>query len=246
MKDYKTYRFTGKELLIYGAEGAGIVAMMAWIFYRSFIAVVILLPMTAFFFRYKREQLKKKREFELSMEFKEAIMSVNASLTAGYSIENAFVEAGKEMARLYGEDGLITREFRFLTRALKANETLEDILTDVADRSGIEDIRDFADVFRAAKRSGGDLNRIIRRAADTINEKMDVMREIETLTSAKRFENRIMEVVPFAIICYIGLTSPDFIEALYHNATGIVIMTVCLGIYITGFVLAEKIVNINI
>ena len=180
------------------------------------------------------------------MEFREAIMSVNASLTAGYSIENAFVEAGKDMAKLYGEDGLITREFVYLTRALRANETLENVLSDMARRSGVDDIRDFADVFAAAKRSGGDLNRIIRRAADTISEKMDVKREIETLTSSKRYENRIMEIVPFAIICYISLTSPDFIEALYHNATGIAVMTVCLIIYGAGFVMAERIVNIQI
>ena len=246
MTDYKTYRFSGKEKLLYGAESAALVAMIAYVFYRSFVAVVFLLPLIFFFFRYKRTELKRKRKYELSMEFREAIMSVNASLTAGYSIENAFVEAGKDMAKLYGEDGLITREFVYLTRALRANETLENVLSDMARRSGVDDIRDFADVFAAAKRSGGDLNRIIRRAADTISEKMDVKREIETLTSSKRYENRIMEIVPFAIICYISLTSPDFIEALYHNATGIAVMTVCLIIYGAGFVMAERIVNIQI
>ena len=246
MTDYKVYKFSGKEMLIYGAEGLAIVAMIGFVFYRSFIAVVFLLPLIGFFLKYKKSQLKRKRKYELSMEFKEAIMGVNTSLTAGYSIENAFIEAGKDMARLYGEDGLITKEFVYLTRALRANETLESILSDMAGRSGVEDIRDFADVFAAAKRSGGDLNRIIRRAADTISEKMDVKREIETITSSKSFENRIMEIVPFAIICYISLTSPDFIEGLYHNATGVIIMTVCLLIYAAGFVMAEKIVNIQI
>ncbi len=246
MKDYKVYKFSGKEKILYTTEALLLIAMIAYVFYRSVLAAVLLLPLAVFFFRYKRAELKRKRKYELSMEFREAIMSVNASLTAGYSIENAFIEAGKDMARLYGEDGLITKEFALLTRALRANETLEVILSDLARRSGVEDIRDFADVFAAAKRSGGDLNRIIRRAADTISEKMDVKREIETLTSSKRYENRIMEIVPFAIICYISLTSPDFIEGLYHNATGIAVMTVCLVIYAAGFVMAERIVNIQI
>lgn len=246
MTDYKTYRFSGKESLIYFTEALAIVAMTAFVFYRSFAAMIVLSPVVWFFLRYKKAELKRKRKFELAMEFREAIMSVNASLTAGYSIENAFIEAGRDMAKLYGEDGLITKEFVYLTRALRANETLESILSDMARRSGIEDIRDFADVFAAAKRSGGDLNRIIRRAADTISEKMDVKREIETLTSSKKFENRIMEIVPFAIICYISLTSPDFIEDLYHNVTGVIVMSVCLLIYAAGFILAEKIVNIQI
>ena len=106
MTDYKVYRFSGKEKILYGTEAVALVVMIAYVFYRSFIAAVLLLPLTFIFFKYKKAELKRKRKYELSMEFREAIMSVNAALTAGYSIENAFVEAGKDMAKLYGEDGL--------------------------------------------------------------------------------------------------------------------------------------------
>ena len=63
MTDYKTYRFSGKEKLLYGAESAALVAMIAYVFYRSFVAVVFLLPLIFFFFRYKRTELKRKRKY---------------------------------------------------------------------------------------------------------------------------------------------------------------------------------------
>ncbi|MCR4740695.1 MAG: hypothetical protein K5886_10620, partial [Lachnospiraceae bacterium] len=126
-------------------------------------------------------------------------------------------------------------------RRLRSNETLEKILLDLSERSGIEDIEDFANVFAAAKRSGGDFTRIIRKAAESIGDKMDIRREIRTATSSKRYETRIMEAVPFGIIVYLNLTSPGFLSVLYHDLKGYVIMTVCLLLYLTGFCMAEKI-----
>ncbi|MCR4909078.1 MAG: type II secretion system F family protein [Lachnospiraceae bacterium] len=244
--NYKVYHFTFREWTIAVCTGAGIAAGIAWIFYKSVLALPALIPIIFLYIRYHREEKKDRRLYELSLEFKEAILAVGGALSAGYSIENAFLSALADMEKLYGRDGLITGELILLSRRLKANENIEDILSDLSDRSGIEDIRDFADVFRSAKRNGGNLSAVIRRAADTISDKIEVRREIETLMSAKRFENRIMQLVPFGILCYIGLTSPDFIEPLYHNPTGVIIMTGCLALYAFAFCLSEKILRIQI
>ena len=90
------------------------------------------------------------------------------------------------MKQTYGEDAPIVIEYRRMAERLKNNEAIEVILKDFALRSGVEDIRDFSDVFSAAKRSGGDMGKIIRRASGNISEKMEVKREIDTLISSKR------------------------------------------------------------
>ncbi len=244
--NYKVYRFSPKEWIAALLTGITIASGIAWIFYRSLLALPALCPIVFLYIRYNRREKRDRRLYELSLEFKEAILSVGGALGAGYSIENAFLSAANDMEKLYGREGLITRELTLLSRRLRANENIEDILSDLSDRSGLEDIRDFADVFRSAKRNGGNLNAVIRRAADTISDKIEVRREIETLMAAKRFENRIMQLVPFGILCYIGLTSPDFIAALYHNPTGVFIMTGCLGVYAFAFFLSEKILHIQI
>ena len=241
---YDTYRFSKGERAAYLFAGGVAAALVAWTFYKSIAVFFILLPPTEYvFIRYVKKSLTEKRRFELSLEFREAIMAVQASLNAGYSVENAFIEAGRVMESMYGSSGLITAEFKVLTRRLRSNESLEKILSDLAERSGVEDIEDFANVFSAAKRSGGDFTRIIRKASDSIGDKLDIRRDIRTSINSRRYETRIMEMVPFGIIMYLNITSADFLSSLYRNAVGMVIMTVSLVLYLTGFFMAERITS---
>ncbi len=244
--DYRRYIFSPVEALTVTACSVLIPAAIAFIFYRSIVALVALIPLGVYIFRKMRGERIRKRAYELNLEFREAIMSVQTALNAGYSVENAFIEAGHEMEVMYGPEAMITTEFRMIERRLRSNENVERIVMELAERSGLEDIRDFADVFIAAKRSGGDLSRIIRRTADTISDKIEVRREIETLLSAKRMENRIMQGVPFFIIAYLSAASPEFIAPLYHNVMGIGVMTFCLVLYAVAFLLSEKIIDIRV
>lgn len=243
---YATYEYSRQELLeniiVYAAIAAGV----AYLFYQSIWAFLILLLGIKKYLERKRKQLLRKRERELSEQFKEAIMAVSASLGAGYSVENSFKEAVKDLRNLYGEGSIIVNEFENLSGRLSANETLESILKDLALRSNSEDISDFTEVFVTAKRTGGDLTAIIRRTAFHIGEKQEVKRDIETVMSSKKMEQSVMNVIPFAIVAYLRLTSPGFLDPLYHNIGGVVIMTACLGLYIFAYALSEKITDIEV
>ena len=235
-----------KENLLTVAEFIAIDALISFIFYRSLLPFVLFLPLYFKYRKYRKRSFGLKRKRELSAQFRESILSVSNALNAGYSVENAFIEAYSDMKQMYGDDAVISAEYRMIAKRLKNNENIEIIMSDLASRSGIEDIEDFADVFSAAKRTGGDMTKIIKRASANISDKIDVKREIETLMSSKKYEQRIMEIVPFAIIGYLGITSPGFLDILYHNVTGVVVMTVCLLIYACGFVLAEKVISIEV
>ncbi len=241
--NYDRYSFSRMELFMYGVLGLITDALISWAFFRSAAAFFILMiPVFFFFFRTVRMSLLEKMRYEFSLEFREALLSVQSSLNAGYSVENAFIEAEKVMEDMFGESK-VTTELKMLTRRLRSNEALEKILSDLADRSGIEDVEDFANVFYAAKRSGGDFTRIIRKAVDSISDKMEVRRDIRTGISAKRYENRIMEIVPFGIIVYLNLTSSGFLSPLYHNVKGNIIMAFCLVLYASGVAMAEHIMR---
>ena len=71
------------------------------------------------------------------------------------------------------------------------NENIESILKDFAERSGIEEIQHFADVF-GFKRTGGNLVEIIRTTTRMISERIEIKQEIETSLAAKRQEQRIL------------------------------------------------------
>ncbi|WP_331673873.1 hypothetical protein, partial [Eisenbergiella porci] len=123
--DYRKYTFSRKEILLYGAQGVGIAALLAWFFYHSFWAVLPLSPLILFTFKETEKTLIRRQRQRLADQFKDTILSVAAGLQAGYSIENAFLEAGKDMERLYGDDSLMAIELRFLRTGLRILVPLE-------------------------------------------------------------------------------------------------------------------------
>ena len=216
------------------------------LFYDSWIAVAVLMPVAIPWFIYQKNVQKKRNIRLIGIQFRDAIASVLTNLKAGYSVENAFVEAGRDMELLYGKKSLIAGELSRIKKGIKNNVPIEKLLFKMGRDTENSDIQDFAEVFSVAKRSGGNMTDIIGKTINVISQKMDVEKEIDVLISAKRMEARIMNMVPFFIIFYISLTSPGFFAPLYHNIFGIILMSVCMVFYMAAYLLSERIVNIYV
>ena len=189
---------------------------------------------------------KQKKCRQIGIQFRDAIYSVLTSLKAGYSVENAFIEAKKDMELLYGTKSDIVFYLNKICKGLRNNIPLERLMYSFGKESGNADIQDFAMVFKVAKRNGGNMTEIIERTIDIISQKINVEKEIDVLISAKRLEARIMNAVPFFIIFYISISSPGFFDVLYHNLFGIVLMSICMALYIAAYIMSERIVNISV
>ncbi len=243
--DYGVYIFNKKEWIVYSISGITIIGAIAYFFYRSIFACLFLAPVFPLFLKRKKKELAEKRRQELNMQFKDVVLSISANQKAGYSVENAFREAYRDMAMLYGRESHICRELSYIRKGLDNNAVLEKLLYNFGVRSHVPDILQFADVFLIAKRNGGNMTAILSETAETIEEKMLVDKEIQVLLSSKKMEQKIMNVIPFFIIFYISVTSKGFFDVLYHNPIGILIMTVCLLVYLTAYLISEKIVKIE-
>lgn len=82
---------------------AGITALIAKLFYKSAVALLLFFPVYYFYRKYcvKKEQEERKRR--LLREFKDCMEIIEGNLLAGYALENAFLDAGKELKELHGE-----------------------------------------------------------------------------------------------------------------------------------------------
>lgn len=246
LPDYAEYHFSIAQKFLYLLEGGFLVAMVGYFFYQSWAACVCLFPLLVFFLREKKKELAKRRRQELSIQFKDLVLSLSANQRAGYSIENAFKEAYRDMEMLYGTQSPVCQEVRHIILGLENNVVLEKLLYSLGVRSNEPDIMQFADVFLIAKRSGGNMTEILEKTAAVIEQKMETEQEIQLMISAKKMEQKIMNMVPFLIIFYIGTTSKGFFDVLYHNLIGVVIMTVCLGFYGAAYLLSKRIVEIEV
>lgn len=237
---------SGREHVWNTVRAAGITGITAWLYYRSFWMMIPLLPVLVWHLRMMEEETVRKKEAEFQAQFKEAILSVSAALNAGYSVENAFREAYKELRRIYAEEDRIMKELKIITRQLRMNIPMEQALEEFGVRAGTGDVRNFAAVFVSAKKSGGNMIAIIQDTVRQIGDKIDVKREIDTILAAKRYEFRVMSAVPYAIIGYMSLSFPEFMNSLYGNVLGIGVMTVCLGIYMGAYYLGVRLIRIEV
>ena len=234
------------ELLFGVIEGVIIISLFGYFFYRSVIMTILMIPLVYFYLVYKGKGIKEKKKHILLVQFKELLNSVNGSLQAGYSVENAFMEADKDLRQLFGPNSEIIKEVQIIKRGIDNNIDIIGLIEDFAFRSGIEEIESFAGILAVGRKSGGNLSSNMESYVRVIEEKTGVMQEIDTMISARRFEQRIMNVIPFLIIFYVELTNKGFFAVLYHNIFGNLVMTITMAIYILSVYLSDKIIDIRI
>lgn len=242
-RDYENHIWTLRETIILAVQCACLVIVLCWFFYRSVWAC---LPLSVLGIRYGKNQRVRKAQEDrrnLLLQFCDMIQSAASAMKAGYSVENAFLESYVDMCMMYGESSMICQELNVLRRGLIMNIALEELLTDFGQRSHVPQIREFASVFSIARKSGGNMAEIIRSTADVIHRLVETREEIQTQTAARRMERNIMNVMPFAILAYVDAGNKGYFDTLYHNLTGVAIMTVCLVVYLAAYFLSEQILD---
>lgn len=238
--------FTKGQKIRYAVQAAGVVLFFAIFFYRSLKAIPFMTPVGIFYLIKQEEKKRREKKARLQKEFKDTVLAVAANLRAGYAVENAFRETLQEMKILYGRESDIYRELYRIVQGMANNVNIEQLIEEFAQRTKVEEIREFADVFSIAKRSGGNLPEIMNETAAVISEKIEVEREIQVLLAEKKLEQNIMSVVPFAVVLYVGIASAGYFEPLYASFAGRAVMTVNLILYTAAYFLGNKVTEIEV
>ena len=219
-------------MFIYSAAGIGGGAVLTFLFFRRMDVFLILGPIGALYPAVMRSRIERKRKEKFLTQWKEAMDSLSVSLGAGYSVENALRQTEKDMEQRYGAEQMITREFNRMAHQIDMNMPAEKVMESFAVRSGLDEVRNFAEIFRIGKRSGADLVRMTAEAAEVIGSRVEGKEEIVTLMTGVRIEGNIMNIVPLAILAYINFTSPQFFEVMYQTLFGQMIMAAGMVCYL--------------
>ncbi len=246
LKNYNQYHYGHMEWLFYASMGAVVMAVVGWIFYRNLYAVALASLIGLIYPRLIKRSLHEKHRNILRLQFKDMLYYLGASLSAGRSVEQAFIQVHTALKNLYpNKKSDIVQEAGIILKRLQLNENIEEILKDLANRSGIEEIHHFADVFSVCKRSGGNMIEVIRTTSRMISERIEIKQEIETGLAAKKQEQRILTLAPVAMVIFISKMSGEFMEPLFSTELGRIIMTVSLIMIGIGVVISNRIMDIR-
>ena len=187
----------------------------------------------------------QKRKTELAHQFRDMLESLNTSLGSGKNVTDSFISVLDDLKLQYSEDAYILYELKVIISGIHNNVAIEDVLEDFGNRSGNEDIKSFANVFRIAYRTGGNIKDIIRNTHSIISEKMEISDEIETLVTSNKTEQNIMIVMPILLISVIKMMSPEFAENFVSPA-GLISTTISIGFYVLAYFIGKEVLDIKI
>ena len=213
-------------------SGAGICIVLAFTFFKAFWGVLFTIPVMVFYVKYTVEKTRKKKMHQLQMQFKDAILTLASSLRTGYSLSHAFEEALEISSVVYGSESMIVSLLDRVVWGQKLNISMDQLLEEMAEKSQLEVVREFVEVVKVVRRYGGNLPDMIQKLADVMEDRLSVNAEILSATTSVRYEAYIMDIIPVAIIWYMNLTGPSFLEILYTSMMGRLFMGICMLIYL--------------
>ena len=226
-----SYRISCGEVMVFTLAWLGICGSGAWLFYNDIRFMAAGLVLYPFCYKKIKKYLEERHQKALKMAFKDMMISIYSSLSAGATVEESFHRALTDLDRSLKPGSRMVEELRIICGKLERNVPVSRCLADMAKRCRDEDIENFTQGIILGKKQGGDLAGLVRDSVEKIQRRIEVSYEIEGLIGAKQMEFEFMCVIPSAILLYMRFFSADFMAALYGNVQGILLTSVCLAGY---------------
>lgn len=244
--DYHVYDMTKSDRMTAFLIGMAVGVTVIFVFFRSIVLALIVGAAVGIYAQdFYREHRKKKRLQSLRIQFRDMLESLSSSYASGKNTREAFEDCYNDLKQIYGDNVDIIRELYMIVYGLQSNFNIEQLLRNFAQRSGIEDVEDFADVFEISLRQGANIKNIISSTRSIINDKMEMEMEIVTLMSSGRNELNVMMVMPLVIMLSLGgLGGETSITA--NTPINVIVKLICLGIFGAAYLLGRKITDFKV
>lgn len=244
-KKRRRKRRNGKWLWGAIGKGTGVGILVAWLFFQSPYGLIWMpVCVVSAVIRARAETRQKDKEKE-QQQFAEFLGFVKEALHVGYSLEQAIGEAKKGMLTTGDEDSFLEAVNRMQYK-MQLGTSVEAAFSEWATEALCEDIGDFAEVLFIAKRTGGAVQQVITNTERVIRDKQETMRYIRSVLHSKAYEAGVLKGMPFAMLLYMQMFLPGFLEPLYHNPMGIGIMSVVLLLYFVLCYATDKVTSISV
>ena len=146
--DYSRYSMSTKDWGIVFIKSMAATVIIAYLFYDSPIVVIAFPVVFVYCAKLCRQEGVRRQKEKLNEEFMNVLKVLSSNMLAGYSVENAWLEAEKEMQLMYGNDSLMLSEIQEMNRQIKMNQTFEAVLSEFAHRSGLDAARTIREMKR--------------------------------------------------------------------------------------------------
>lgn len=186
-----------------------------------------------------RRTLRSERS-TFANQLGDSLQVIASAIRAGHSMVSAFAVVVDESAEP-------TRsEFRRIVNDERLGVPLEDATREVARRMQNRDLEQVALVATIQRETGGNTAEMLNRVVETIRERADLRRLMETLTAQGRLSRVIVTALPAALMAAIAVISPGYLKPLFETGAGNVFLIVGACLVVAGSVVIQRIVEIKV
>lgn len=168
------------------------------------------------------------------------ITTIVGSLRSGYSFSQALKTVAEEC------ESPIKEEVTLMLKEMNYGITMEDALYNLSTRMPSNDLEMMIQTVLIQRQVGGNLASVLEIIVKTIRDRNKIQRQVQTLTAQGRLSGRVIGALPIVLGTVIYLINPDYINTLFTNPLGIIIMSVGAVSGITGFILINKLTKIEV
>ena len=166
-------------------------------------------------------------------------MVANA-MRAGFSFLQAMDLIAKEM------EPPISEEFKHVMRDISLGTSMEQALEDMDKRVGSPDFSLVVTAVLIQQQVGGDLARILDTISETIQDRIRMRREVQTLTAQGRISGWVLAALPVGMCILLNVISPGYLDPLFKEKIGQMAIGGSIVLIIIGFIVIQRIVDIEI
>ena len=243
--DYSIYTPNKKQKVIWFIIAMIAAGAVLYLFYENiFVSLIVGAICGVAFIPIRTKQMITKRRQKLSLQFRELLDALSTSIGAGKNVQDAFQGAVDDLEIQFTRDSDIVRELEIICSGMYNNIAVENLLMNFAQRSGVEDIANFANVFATCYRKGGNINEVIKNTAEIIGDKIEMKMELQTMVAGLKNERNIMLVMPLLFIIVMKSMGGGLIDL--STPIGLLSTTGALAIFVLAYFAGQWITNIKL
>jgi tight adherence protein B len=181
-----------------------------------------------------------RRMGRLHEQLPDLLMILASSLRAGHS----FMQALDMVTQEIGEPA--AGEFARVLTEIRLGRPVPDALNAMAERVGSEDFKWAVMAVNIQREVGGNLAEILENVAETVRERSQVRRQVRVLSGEGRLSVTVLIALPFFLGAALELINPGYINTLFTDFIGWVLLALAGVLMIVGVFWMRKLVRIDV
>src|SRR5258705_6584668 len=193
------------------------------------------------FVPYSYANYKKNKRFQKFEElFPEAIDTLARAVRAGHAFPTALELIASEIA------DPVASEFRKLFEEQKFGMPVRDALINLTERVPLVDVKFFVTAVMLQRETGGNLAEILDNLSYVIRERFKIMRQVRVHTAQGRLTMMLLMGMPPLIVAFMFSLNRTFIEPLFTDKIGHILLVAGLTLQTIGYFVIRKIIRIQV